>query len=398
MARPDSVAVDWNGWRQADTQTIALHFALERIDPFHPEIAWGGDGSGLVEAEVQIYPAIVALFLRWLGLAEWPGQLISTLAWAMAATCLLLALRRRFNWTASLFGASTMLVCPLAIFLSTTIMPDPMALAFYCLALASFLDYVASKRLLAILIATVSFSVAALIKPIALNLGIVQFILVLLIAPRLLRSPVLWLSWALVLFALGVNLWHGYTNYLASGNSFGVVTPGTDLKFPTVSEIVDLGELARMGWTSIRYCFGAIGVAGAMLVLLRRQIQSEEIALSVGAVAALLISLRYSAGQPHYHIFTVPLVGWIVAHGTQLLLERHAQPAKVLVMALTIILAMYLPALRERMTYTPAPEVIRLAELASRLRQIANPHDLVVVRSLDRAYDPNKFRRANRER
>jgi hypothetical protein len=396
VVRPSSIATDWNGWRQADTQTIALTFAEKGIDPLHPRVAWGGDGSGIVEAEVQIYTAVVAALLRIFGALEWPGQLISTLSWAAAATAMVVPLRRRFGWVGAILGAGAMLASPLAMFLSTSVMPDPMALAFYCLSLVAFLEFLDSRRRAWLLAATASLALAALTKPTALNLGIVQFVLVLLIAPRLFRSPALWLCWTAVLGLVALALWHGHENYLATGNSFGVVTPGTDLKFPTLWELFNVIELGKAGWISLTECFGVIGVAAVLWVLLRDRLRSEEIALAVGVAAALLISLRYSSGQPHYHIYTIPLAGWLVAHAASGVVEGRRADL-VIPLASTIFLLSYLPAVGERIGYSPDPRVARLADLAGELRMLASPGDLIVVRSLDRAYDRQYDRRNNYE-
>ena len=64
-----------------------------------------------------------------------------------------------------------MLASPLAMFLSTSVMPDPMALAFYCLSLVAFLEFLDSRRRAWLLAATASLALAALTKPTALNLG-----------------------------------------------------------------------------------------------------------------------------------------------------------------------------------------------------------------------------------
>jgi hypothetical protein len=112
-------------------------------------------------------------------------------------------------------------------------------------------------------------------------------------------------------------------------------------------------------------------------------------ALRAGAAAALLISLRYSARQPQYHIFTVPLAGWLIAHGTHIFIERHKQTAETLLLILALLAIGYFPAMGVRASLSPGPRELRLAELASELRSSADPDVLIVVRSLDGAYDPN---------
>jgi len=137
--------------------------------------------------------------------------------------------------------------------------------------------------------------------------------------------------------------------------------------------------------------------SGSRMCATEGRVSAEEIGIGAGAVTALVISLRYSAAQPHYHVFTVPLAAWIVAHGTHILMERRTETTKSLMLVLALLAVGYLPAIRDRVSYVPEAKVLRLAELATRLRSIADPGDLIVVRSLDRAYDPKYKRRNNFE-
>ena len=400
LARPESIVGDWNGWRQADTQTIAQNFAKDRIDPLHPRVAWGGDGSGLVETEVQIYPAIVAFVLRWSGPAEWPGQFISALSWAAAATGLLLALQRRFGAVPALLGGVFFLASPLAVFLSTAVMPEALSIAYYTFALVCFLEFIRTTRFAFLCISTALALVAAFIKPTALNLGIIEFALVVFMAPRLLRLPALWASWLLILLAFAVALWHGHMNFHEGGNSFGVISSGTDLKFPRPGDFLDPFVLLRTGWLTVKWSLGWVGIAALIWIVIRDRLLAEELAIAAGAAAALLISLRYSWDQPHYHVFTIILGAWLVAHATATLrLENRKSHVPVVAAAigLGIGVLVYVPALRDRITYDPGPQVQNLVRVGSRLKDIAKPGDLVVVRSLDGAYDHQWQRRNNFE-
>src|SRR5688572_15459334 len=74
ILRPGEIVTDWNSWRQADTQTIALNFARHSSSILLPQIQWGGDGPGYVEAEFQVYTKIVAVLMTVFGEAEWIGQ------------------------------------------------------------------------------------------------------------------------------------------------------------------------------------------------------------------------------------------------------------------------------------------------------------------------------------
>src|SRR6185436_15827296 len=75
--RPANVAADRTGWRQADTQTIAVNLTEPGASILFPRIAWGGDGPGYVETELQVYPAAIAILMRAFRPSEWARQLLS---------------------------------------------------------------------------------------------------------------------------------------------------------------------------------------------------------------------------------------------------------------------------------------------------------------------------------
>lgn len=400
LARSDSIVGDWNGWRQADTQTIARNFARDRIDPLHPRVAWGGDGTGLVETEVQIYPAVIAYMLQWWGGAEWPGQVISAMAWAAAATGLFFAFQRRFGNVAALLGGAFFLSSPLAVFLSTAVMPEALALAYYTFALICFLEFIGTARIAFLGLSTIMAMTAAFIKPTALNLGIVEFALIVLVAPRLLRSPMLWASWLTILMALALALWHGHMNFHEGGNSFGVISAGTDLKFPRPGDFLNPFVILRTGWLTITWSVGWLGVAALIWIVIRGRLLAEELAIAAGAAAALLISLRYSWDQAHYHVYSTILGAWLVAHATATLrLEERKSPVPMVAATIGLGLAalIYGPVLRDRVAYDPGPEVRNLVRIGMTLKDMAKPGELVIVRSLDDSYDRRWRRRNNYE-
>src|SRR5690606_2657917 len=109
VRRHEQIVDDWAGWRAADTQTIARYFWRDGIDLLAPRIAWGGDGPGFVEAELQLFPALIALMMRVFGDVEWPGQLISLVSMAAAHWIIFRSLERRFGSGPGLFGAFLMI-------------------------------------------------------------------------------------------------------------------------------------------------------------------------------------------------------------------------------------------------------------------------------------------------
>ena len=91
-ARPPSLVADWIGWRQADTQAIALNFRDSGNNLLYPQIDWRGTGSGYVETELQLYTYLVSLLMPAEGRPEWPGQALSLLAMGLTALALYLRL------------------------------------------------------------------------------------------------------------------------------------------------------------------------------------------------------------------------------------------------------------------------------------------------------------------
>lgn len=65
-------------WRQADTASIAHNFVYNG-NILYPQINWGGNGPGYVEAEFQFYTYIVSRLYNWFGEQVVFGCLISLL-------------------------------------------------------------------------------------------------------------------------------------------------------------------------------------------------------------------------------------------------------------------------------------------------------------------------------
>ena len=83
--RPDGFGVHW---RQAETMSIADEYRDNGLDLLHPRVVWRGDGEGFVEAELMLYPALVALAGMALGDGEWVAQCVSICLGALVARTL----------------------------------------------------------------------------------------------------------------------------------------------------------------------------------------------------------------------------------------------------------------------------------------------------------------------
>ncbi len=124
------------------------------------------------------------------------------------------------------------------LFVSTSIQPETLCLLAYIIGRGAFLRWLEcgqGRGALALWIGATT--VAALVKPTALHLGLTQFALVALGHRELPKRKSLWLGWAVVLTSVGICLWHGAQIHHELGNTFGVVSGG-DSKCPSARHLV----------------------------------------------------------------------------------------------------------------------------------------------------------------
>ena len=185
-----------SSWRECDTQAIARNFVSEGFNPLRPRIDWRGDTDGGVECEFPLYQLMIASVIGLLGEAEWPGRLISMLAMVMATLSLHRLLEARCGPSAALVGAMVFLAGGHAFLLGTRVTPDAVSTAFALAGLVAFVQFLGTGCGGTLALATVMTTVACLTKPTALQLGLLQFVWTVCVAPRRLRELRVWLAWA----------------------------------------------------------------------------------------------------------------------------------------------------------------------------------------------------------
>lgn len=392
LRRSGTITDDWQGWRQADTQAIARHLAFDELDILRPRIDWGGDGPGFVEAELPLYAAVVALSMRVFGDGVWPGQLVSLACVAGALLLTFAELERRFgDWPALVALVTALSVQGVAV-AGTSIQPDGMALLAFVAGFVAFVRWVEEpddRRLAVWVIAT---TLAALVKPTTLQLGLVQAVFVALERRELLCRARLWLGWAAVLAVVGAYLWHARSLYLAYGNTFGLLSGG-DSKLPTRERIVELWRWRALATYLVVWGTGVLAVPAAVFLVLRRRLGREEIALAFGALAASVIAFRYTSHHfgTHYHLPACVLGAFVVARAAHEARGPRTLPA-VTVVALATAGLVGVRTLGMLGALPPEPETA----VGAMLREVAPPGTLVVVRARAEGFNeewrtPNNF-------
>jgi hypothetical protein len=383
-------------WREADTQTIALYFTEPGSTILKPRIAWGGAGPGYVEAEFQLYTWLVSLVLRLVGDAEWPGRALSLVATMGAAALAFKGLARLHGNAPAALGAVTMLSSRGVLSMATTVQPEALCLLFYTGAWFSWLAFEETKSNRALGAYVALGALAMLVKPTAAQLGISSFLLLVFRSRVLLRRPAIWVAWLAMLLPLALHLWYARGIYLEYGNTFGVLSGG-DSKLPHLEQLFTprLHHQAAtkvVGWgTGV---LGALCIVGALALRPGRPLL---VALLASHAVWTVFTLRYAVdnGGNHYHLLASVTAGHAVAQLGEAAIGSRRQGALLAGMA-SLCLAGLAHGIydRFRARHNPWNEPAMVAGAA--LLRVSRPGDLVVVRSVENAYDriwrtPNNF-------
>ncbi|QQS35338.1 MAG: glycosyltransferase family 39 protein [Ignavibacteriales bacterium] len=384
FAIPDSVVEDWAGWRQADTQTIARNFFNSGENIFYPQINWGGNGPGYLECEFQLYTYSASLLMYVTGETELPGQLLNILVIALTAITIFLLVKYKLkNESAALAGSVVFLTSNLGMHLSTAVMPDAMCILFYVIGFYFFVKFLDDKSNSSMLLFVLFSILSALIKPMALNLGIIQFFIVLFGYRQLLKSPKLWLSWLSIVAVTTVYLLFSNSLYQQYGNTFGVLSG--DSKFPTLKGLMQPVQYAKIIYLSVVWGLGVLGTLGFIYLVIKRRVSVIEWALIIGNLAAIFIPMRYTVdrGASHYYVFTAFFGAWLVGKAYMVLNEKEGRVKKILPsFAAVMILVFYLGHMYLRInpqSFHYEPEVVKIG---NKLKEIVKPGDLIIARSV----------------
>jgi hypothetical protein len=391
--RPAHAVMDLQGWRQADTETIAENLTAPGSSLFLPAVAWG-DRPGYVETELQLYTASAALLMRLFGRGEWAGQLVSTLAMLAVGAIVFFDLRRRRSVFAAACGLAALLSSRSIAHLTTSIQPDAFSLAGYAAAWAFFLRYRDHEKARDLVGFSAALAVAMLVKPTAAQLGLSSALLLLLSAPRLLKRPGVWLAWLFALALLGLYLWNAHQVYVHYGNSFGIFKGGND-KVPTLHELFAAGPVFQAVRRLFVWGVGIPGTVALIVLAVRRKVTAECWALLFGNVILTVATIRITASLAGTHYLapaailsaeavsqvTVDLLAWAEGRG----FPRWAELALGLALGVSVIrMAQFRRVMFLADGLAPIVYGTGLA-----LTKIAHPGDSIVVRA--KLYDPRVF-------
>jgi hypothetical protein len=216
------------GWRPADLASIALNFSRNGMNLLHPQVLWGGRGPGYVEMEFPLVPFVTGMLYRLFGVHEWLNLVIPIpVGLALVGVTYLLA-HRLAGRTAALIAGATVAVSPTLVMLTTTgLWPDPPMLLCSTLGLYLLVRWTEEGRLRDLAFGACSISLAVLLKPTALHVGLPVFVLLWHRFGRSFwRAPAFWGLGAVALLPSILWYWHAYQLGVHYGNTFGILGAG----------------------------------------------------------------------------------------------------------------------------------------------------------------------------
>jgi 4-amino-4-deoxy-L-arabinose transferase-like glycosyltransferase len=327
-------------WRQTDTASIAHNFLDNGFNLFYPQIHWGGNGPGYVETEFQLYPFLTALLYLVFGEQLWLGLLVSMI-FTMATLWLFYALARMLlPPLAALIALFFFAISPIYLRYSVSFMPEPMVLCFYVTALYLFHRWLNEESLFLLLMTGVSTATAILIKPTAIHIGIIFFLL--LLQKYRFRMFSKWQIWLLVIISLLPGLlWylHARNLYLMYGNTFGIISGG-DSKFDNLRYWFSPSFYASLVSIDLNWIFAIGGILPFTIGIILAWRKQQPSVLVFGAITQLLYYLfipRYTSFAVYYHIYLLPFASLALGLGFLWLFQKGQQ---------TIVLAGHQTSLR----------------------------------------------------
>ncbi|MCF7552717.1 glycosyltransferase family 39 protein [Pseudonocardia sp. WMMC193] len=376
-------------WRQADTAAIARNFARNGMDPFFPQINWGGTGPGYVETELQVMPWLTAALYQVFGEHEFLGRLVS-LTFMLVASAAFWGLAKRVlpapaaRWALIAFALS-----PVFMRWGTAFMPEATVMAFVVLALYLFCRWVQEDRFPLLLGAGAAASVAGMVKPTSLHIGLVMLVWLGIAAPRRLRRVSLYLVGVAALVAPALWLWHASSLYREYGNTFGVISGG-DSKFGNLALWTSPEFYVGLARTEILFVYGVFGLPLALLGAYalwqsRRTASAFAVVVAgfVGATVLYFVVGRYTGSDlgTQYHVYSLPYTALATGLGVTVLAQRFGGGLKPVARAAAAAVLVLL--LGAQSVYVLARSFTDLSGTlgvcAERVAALSAPADLVIV-------------------
>ncbi len=214
-----------NHVRMNTSATIALNYYENSMNILYPQINWGGNGPGYIEESFQVYTFLVAVLYKIFGVSDAIGRGVSLFFYVASAVLVFLMAKQLFNKQSALFTLFFFGVSPLGIYYGVAFMPDTFNLFCVLAAVYLFFIWVESERRLAFWCSALFLSVAVMMKPTNLYLGLpLGYLCYRRFGFGLLTQKILWIYAVLSIMPSVFWYWHAHQLWLDYGNTHGMWT------------------------------------------------------------------------------------------------------------------------------------------------------------------------------
>ena len=301
-----------HAWRQCDTATVARNFAIESMNPFMPRVDWRGDGPGLVEMELPLFPWVVAVAYRVLGVHDAIGRIAAALGGVAACWWLLCLVTRTSGPTVARWAALLFAILPLNVYYGAAFMPESWMIAASIGGVHHFLRWREGGGGGHGWASFACIAMAVLLKPTALCLGLVLAWILLAVRPERgpfatghpLRDLRAWCFAAGVFALLSAWMWWAHRLGQETGLSFGVLRSDKFADWPLAGSLGFWHTILVERLAERHLAWG--GAALALAGLLRPRSSPLERLFDVWLVAVLIGTAIASKGNELHEYYQMP--------------------------------------------------------------------------------------------
>jgi 4-amino-4-deoxy-L-arabinose transferase-like glycosyltransferase len=307
-------------WRSADNASIARNYFLNGFHLFFPQVDWGGDGPGFVEMEFPIVQFLTAALYGLFGFDERLTVVFPMLA-GLGVVLVTYALGRHlFGPTVGFLGGLVAAVSTSLARFSQAFYGDPVMVLSAVVGIFAFLRWCETERVTWLALSAAGISLAVLIKPTALVLGLpLLYAAWLRFGIRLFARPSVSVFAALIVVPAAAWYAHAFLIGQAYGNTFGVLSGGY-LKVSRWDLLFEPEFYAKLGWWAVMYHVTPVAFVAAVIGFLRRP--SNRIALVchlwiVAVVAQALLVPEGNFAALYYQLLAIPPAAILAGSGLE---------------------------------------------------------------------------------
>lgn len=378
-----SPIIGYQSWRQADTAAIARNFYENGYHLLHPQVDWGGDGPGYVEAEFPIYPFAVSLLYKIGGVAEIWGRFISLGCSLVAMSFLYLLARRYTTRSTALWGCAFFAVLPLGVFYSRAFMPEAALVMCSVAGVYFFSGWVRTWHWVPFFLSAALVASACLLKIQTLYLGLpLLYLAWLRFGRRTLLHPCLWLYALMVLLPVAWWYYHAHQIHLRYGLTFGIWGYGTD-KWGNWGLVT-----SSRYWTRILFdylgrqhlAYGALPVfsIGLFMTATTKTERLFDFWL-IAFLVYLVIVGKGNYAHPHYQVPALPpisvFVGKVYSHFFR---PASGHLRHIVLLTACLLATLVLGAEWYRRVMGLEQPMVAVYKLAQKVEQITKETDLII--------------------